>query len=169
MRRKRAAKEQALASKTDSPAKRKAPDAGAEGAEGAQAEQGAEGDEEVEVLSHKEQRRRKKLAKQADVRVRRSGGAEFAHAPDAGAGLVGTAQPRSGFSIWVGNLSFFTAPAKLVDWFEQRVWTASRYQHAQGRKKGEMNRGFCYLDLPSKDVLTAALNLSEQPLDVGSC
>ncbi|ETS59736.1 hypothetical protein PaG_06258 [Moesziomyces aphidis] len=163
---KRAAKEQALASKTDSPAKRKAPDAGAEGAEGAQAEQGAEGDEEVEVLSHKEQRRRKKLAKQADGEGEEAAGPNSLMHPTRAQGSSAAAQPRSGFSIWVGNLSFFTAPAKLVDWFEQRgVDGISRVNMPKGARRAEMNRGFCYLDLPSKDVLTAALNLSEQPLD----
>ncbi len=35
----------------------------------------------------------------------------------------------------------------------------------KGARRAEMNKGFCYVDLPSKDMLTAALNLSEQPLD----
>ncbi len=162
---KRAAKEQALASKTDSPAKRKASATSAENAEGEQVEEGAE-EEEVEVLSHKEQRRRKKLAKHtADGEEEEAGPNSLMH-PTRALGTSAAVQPRSGFSIWVGNLSFFTAPAKLVDWFEQRgVDGISRVNMPKGARRAEMNRGFCYLDLPSKDLLTAALNLSEQPLD----
>ncbi|SPO31704.1 related to RNA-binding protein rnp24 [Ustilago trichophora] len=122
-----------------------------------------EDEAEVEVLSHKEQRRRKKLAKLSD-----STDSTLPSDPNAlmHPSRAPTVQPRSGFSIWVGNLSFFTAPAKLIDWFEQRgVDGISRVNMPKGARRAEMNRGFCYLDLPSKDMLTAALNLSEQPLD----
>ncbi|SPO31461.1 related to RNA-binding protein rnp24 [Ustilago trichophora] len=173
---KRAAKEQAAARKSSSSSsaavgeKRKR-DATSDGVGGdgeaveGESTSAQEGETEVEVLSHKEQRRRKKLAKLSDPSATDS---ELPSDPNAlmHPSRAPTVQPRSGFSIWVGNLSFFTAPAKLIDWFEQRgVDGISRVNMPKGARRAEMNRGFCYLDLPSKDMLAAALNLSEQPLD----
>ncbi|SOV05919.1 related to RNA-binding protein rnp24 [Ustilago sp. UG-2017a] len=129
------------------------------------------GEGQEEVLSHKEQRRRKKVAKLSSssdpscTSDPSNPTADDLLHPSRSAGGPAT-QPRSGYSIWIGNLSFFTPPAKLVDWFNSRgVDGISRVNMPKGQRRAEMNRGFCYLDLPSKDILTAALNLSEQPLD----
>ncbi|KAJ1021909.1 hypothetical protein NDA16_003671 [Ustilago loliicola] len=120
---------------------------------------------EEEVLSHKEQRRRKKLAKLNPTDPSDPTDPNGLIHPSRTAGTPAQ-QPRSGFSIWIGNLSFFTPPAKLIDWFNTRgVDGISRVNMPKGQRRAEMNRGFCYLDLPSRDMLTAALNLSEQPLD----
>lgn len=156
------AKSAAAASATSASSKRKrdvsssqfSPVEDAEGAE----------EEEVEPVSHKELRRRKKLAKLADSSDPSADPNSLVHPSRQPGGPA--AQPRSGFSIWVGNLSFFTAPAKLIDWFNTRgVDRITRVNMPSGARRAEMNRGFCYLDLPNKDMLTAALNLSEQPLD----
>lgn len=120
-----------------------------------------------QVLSHKEQRRRKKIAKLSITSSdpSDSSGPNALMHPDRAAGSP-SSQTRSDFSIWIGNLSFFTPPAKLIDWFNTRgVDGISRVNMPKGQRRAEMNRGFCYLDLPNKDMLTAALNLSEQPLD----
>ncbi|CDW96790.1 hypothetical protein [Sporisorium scitamineum] len=87
-------------------------------------EAGEKEEEEVEVVSHKEQRRRKKQAKldaatAADDDSPTDPNA-LMHPTRAATNNNTAALPRSGFSIWVGNLSFFTPPAKLVDWFNQR-------------------------------------------------
>ncbi|SNX87943.1 related to RNA-binding protein rnp24 [Melanopsichium pennsylvanicum] len=175
---KRAAKEQAAARKVTAPLigeKRKAQDlidSNSDAADTSTVTANGEADQgQVEVLSHKEMRKRKKLGKlnpdsiDATAATADADPNNLIH-PSRAAIATPSLQPRSGFSIWVGNLSFFTAPAKLVDWFNQRgVDGISRVNMPKGMRRAEMNRGFCYLDLPSKDMLTAALNLSEQPLD----
>ncbi|GAC95051.1 hypothetical protein PHSY_002626 [Pseudozyma hubeiensis SY62] len=121
-------------------------------------------EEEPEVLSHKEARRRKKLLSSTTSDPSSSDPTpnSLVHPSRA----PGALPPRSGFSIWIGNLSFFTPPSKLVDWFTQRgIDGITRVNMPKGLRRAEMNKGFCYLDLPNKDMLTAALNLSEQPLD----
>ncbi|PWY98685.1 hypothetical protein BCV70DRAFT_201485 [Testicularia cyperi] len=184
---KRKAKEDAASQKHGKPdeKKRKRQDGDVDG-DGDNAEHEGEGDGEgeIEVVSHKEQRRRRKLAKAmgldpsdpAALEQAANGGAggkdpnSLLHpsrqAVNGGGVGVGASIPRSGFSVWVGNMSFFTPPEKLVDWFNTRgIDGISRVHMPKGARRAEMNRGFAYVDLPNSDVLTAALNLSEQPLD----
>ncbi len=146
---KRAAKEKAAAAPTAAAVaggtKRKH-----DGEATAEGEADGEGEEEVEVVSHKEQRRRKKLAKLSDPSSS-STSAEGTDSANPNAlmhpsrtALGAPAQiPRSGFSVWVGNLSFFTAPAKLMDWFQQRgIEGISRVNMPKGARRAEMNKGF---------------------------
>lgn len=171
---KRQAKEQAASKKVSATGEKRKRDAEPTQSNVEDAVEGEDGEEvEAEVLSHKEQRRRKKLAKLEpsleEASSARDGGDVKGIGrmhPSRAAVAAPALQPRTGYSIWVGNLSFFTAPAKLIDWFNTRgVDGISRVHMPKGMRRAEMNRGFCYLDLPSKDMLTAALNLSEQPLD----
>lgn len=97
----------------------------------------AEGEQEgeVEALSHKEQRKRRRLEKKGLL-------------PALGSAEDGTAErrealpERSPYAIWIGNLSFMTNAQRLQSWLEEKgLQGISRVHMPKGVKKFEQNRG----------------------------
>jgi hypothetical protein len=146
--------------------------------EGEEREAGGEveEEEEVEALSHKEMRMRRKAEKQAA----RAGGSTITpsaappvHPSRAAAVAVANNKAsldattkRSRYSIWVGNLLFSTSVNRLQEWFEDKgILGISRVNMPPGQKKTDHNRGFAYVDVPSADALQQCIDLSESNLD----
>lgn len=110
-------------------------------------EQPAEAEGDSAPLSHKEQRKRRKLEKQG-------GSVPPPAAP--------RARTRSEFSVWVGNMSFRTTSEDLRAWLEEHgVEGISRIHMPQGARRDEHNKGYAYVDLPSADAVSRAVALSE--------
>lgn len=125
--------------------KRKRAAEGAE-AEGAQdGEQQEEGAEEEEPLSHKEQRKRRKLEKQLEIKRKSLGSAGEAPASAEAKGAVKDEKDlpaRSKFSVWIGNMSFRTSPQRIQEWLEEReIEGISRVHMPKGVRRGEYNKG----------------------------
>lgn len=116
-------------------------------------------EEDVEALSHKERRKRRKLEKQGKL------------LPDGSkTGTTATTTPnepnRSPYAVWIGNLSFMTNPQRLQQWLEEKGLSGiSRVHMPKGGKKFEQNKGFAYVDLPSAEAVKQAVALSEINLD----
>lgn len=134
----------------------------------------ATAEEEVEALSHKEMRRKKKAEKQAA----RAGQIEIAANPPihpsraatiASANTIvaqNTTDRRSKFSVWVGNLSFRTSSDRLQEWFEQHdIRGISRINMPRGQKRQDHNKGFAYVDIPTAEVMQSCIDLSESHLE----
>lgn len=147
---------------------------------GGRSEGAEEEDEEVEAVSHKEMRKRRKMEKQAA----RHAAAEDGKAMDlgsAGAGARGQhalstaasaeqsekAKPaRSPFSLWIGNLAFNTSSDRIQSWLRDNgIEGISRVHMPKGARKMEYNRGFCYVDVPSLNMVKDGVALSEGHLD----
>lgn len=97
------------------------------------------------VLSHKDQRKRRKMEKRPREAV-----------PER------RAPARSEFAVWIGNLSFRTTSDDLRAWLEENgVVGISRINMPAGPRRDEHNKGFAYVDLPSADAITHATSLSE--------
>ncbi|PWN45223.1 hypothetical protein IE81DRAFT_285961 [Ceraceosorus guamensis] len=117
-------------------------------------------DAEVEAISHKEQRKRRKLEKAA---AKAGTGGSADSVPVATEPKV---PARSGFSLWIGNLSFRTSEARLKEWLEEGGITGiSRIHMPSGQKKMEHNKGYAYADVPDADIVQAGIALSEGHLD----
>ncbi|UZJ54466.1 hypothetical protein CBS101457_003786 [Exobasidium rhododendri] len=180
-------KERRLARKAEKQAKRKAytdPEVGNDEQEikatqsnGADYEaelQSKEGEEEVEAVSHKEMRKRRKLEKQA-TRLGHDATGSVAGPPVhpsralavASANAVSSGPIRSSrHSVWVGNMSFRTNAERLQEWFEEKgVYGISRVNMPKGPKKTDNNRGFAYVDVPTADAVQSCIDLSESHLD----
>lgn len=108
------------------------------------ATEGEEAEEPVEALSHKEQRKRRKLEKKGllpppagadgDVDAMPSSSHAKPQRPDL--------PERSPYAVWVGNLSFQTNIERLQGWFEERgIQGISRVHMPRGVKKFEQNKG----------------------------
>lgn len=92
-------------------------------------------EEEVEALSHKEMRKRRKLEKRGLIEPAEEKKAATANEADA-------LPKRSPYSLWIGNLSFRTSPEKLQEWLEQGgIQGISRVHMPAGAKRGEFNKG----------------------------
>ena len=109
--------------------------------------------DEVEAISHKEQRKRRKMEKymsqhsEGDVNTRPS------------------KPQRSPYSVWIGNLAFSTSVEELTEWLqEQGIEGISRVHMISGVRREEHNRGFAYVDLPSQDQVERCIALSESEL-----
>lgn len=109
--------------------------------------------DEVEAISHKEQRKRRKMEKymsqhsEGDVNTRPS------------------KPQRSPYSVWIGNLAFSTSVKELTEWLqEQGIEGISRVHMISGVRREEHNRGFAYVDLPSQDQVERCIALSESEL-----
>lgn len=90
---------------------------------------------EVEALSHKEQRKRRRLEKKGLLPA--SGSAE-----DTNAEKREPLPERSPYAIWIGNLSFMTNAQRLQSWLEEKgLQGISRVHMPKGVKKFEQNRG----------------------------
>lgn len=120
-------------------------------------------EDEVEALSHKERRKRRKMEKKGLL-------------PTSAAGKQGEGQDsqdrqeplpeRSRYAVWVGNLSFQTTTQRLQSWFQEKeIWGITRIHMPKGAKKFEYNKGFAYVDLPSEEAVEAAVALSEDHLE----
>ena len=112
-----------------------------------------ESDGEVEAISHKEQRKRRKMEKymsqhsEGDVNTRPS------------------KPQRSPYSVWIGNLAFSTSVEELTEWLqEQGIEGISRVHMISGVRREEHNRGFAYVDLPSQDQVERCIASSESEL-----
>lgn len=136
--------EEAKVEKVERKQKRSADDEG-EGAAVGQPEQEGEEEVEVEALSHKEQRKRRKLEKKGLLPS--APGDEAAAGPAGSSSFSGKPQQpalpeRSPYAVWVGNLSFQTNIERLQGWFEERnVKGISRVHMPRGLKKFEQNKG----------------------------
>jgi RNA recognition motif-containing protein len=133
--------------------------------EGAAAVDGSDEDEDIEALSHKERRKRRKLEKQSGHRTVDNEDSEQRMGTTTEE--RGTAkEKRSPFSLWVGNLSFQTSAPRLQQWFEEKgISGISRVHMPKGIRKMEYNRGFAYVDVPSADAMKDGIALSELNLD----
>ncbi|KDN36920.1 hypothetical protein K437DRAFT_259972 [Tilletiaria anomala UBC 951] len=134
----------------------------------------AEAVEGVEPLSHKEQRKRRRVEKQQQRSQSSGKVSDLADKDQTGPVDSVKAKPnakpevpaRSPYSIWIGNLSFRTSPDRIQEWLqEHEIEGISRVYMPKGAKRGEYNRGFAYIDLPSNDMVEAAIKLSENNLD----
>lgn len=113
-------------------------------------------DDEEAPLSHKEQRKRRKLEKRA------SDSADHAEEEEE----APKRPQRSPFSLWVGNLSFRTTAEELQDFLrENGVSGISRVHMPKGARRGEDNRGFAYVDVPSPEQVNVGVGLSESTLN----
>lgn len=134
---------------------------------------GEEEVEEVEALSHKEMRRRKKVGKQAA----REGGSTTLGVPTvhpsraAAVAFANTSATLDGarkgkHSIWIGNLLFSTSAERLQEWLEEKgIAGISRVHMPRGQRKMDHNRGFAYVDVPSATTVQSCIDLSESHLD----
>lgn len=103
--------------------------------EGEEPKEGDAGEEEVEALSHKEMRKRRKLEKRGLLEPAEEKKAATANEAEA-------LPKRSPYSLWIGNLSFRTSPEKLQEWLEQGgIEGISRVHMPAGAKRGEFNKG----------------------------
>ncbi|WFD43920.1 Nucleolar protein 13 [Malassezia psittaci] len=111
-------------------------------------------EDEEPPLSHKEQRKRRKMEK------------SLARTQDKSEPARPLAPPkRSPFSVWIGNLSFTTSSEDLTRWLSDHEITGiSRVHMPSGVRSYENNKGFAYVDLPSQDQVAACVALSEQQL-----
>ncbi|KAI5478603.1 RNA-binding protein Rnp24 [Pseudohyphozyma bogoriensis] len=130
----------------------------------------AENDDEVPAMSHKERRlaKRRKLAGLDDPAPSSGPGpAAGANGVAAEGGIaVGNTPAKSAHGIWVGNLAFKTTSKMLLAWFEQRgLKDVTRINMPNGKRVGESNRGFAYLDFPTETEVQIAVGLSEQHLE----
>jgi len=113
-------------------------------------------DDEETPLSHKEQRKRRKLEKRA------AGSAEHAEEEEE----APKRPQRSPYCLWVGNLSFRTTAEELQDFLsENGVSGISRVHMPKGARRGEDNRGFAYVDVPSPEQVGVGVGLSESTLN----
>lgn len=109
--------------------------------------------EEVEALSHKERRKRRKIEKQ------------MSQHPEGDVPIRPSKPQRSPYSVWIGNLAFSTSVEELTEWLqEQGIEGISRVHMISGVRKEEHNRGFAYVDLPSQDQVEQCIALSESEL-----
>lgn len=114
-----------------------------------------------EAVSHKEARKRRKLAKAAAMRAEQG-----LPEPEAKVEHTKEKETRSQFALWVGNMSFQTASEKLVDWLADKgINGISRVAMPKGVRKGEKNRGYAYVDVPSQNEVEIGIRMSELMLD----
>lgn len=140
--------------------------------------------EEEEVLSHKEKRKQKKLAKlQAASGVATTDETKPATAK---ATAAPTRLPRSEYGVWIGNMAFATTPDKLTAFLVEGGCTApTRVNMPKGKQPHEKNKGcarcsssdliwastferqhsFAYVDFAEEEAAKAAVALSEGHLD----
>lgn len=113
---------------------------------------------EVEAISHKEQRKRRKMEKY------------MSQHSEGDVNLKPSKPQRSPYSVWIGNLAFSTSVEELTEWLqEQGIEGISRVHMISGVRREEHNRGFAYVDLPSQDQVERCIALSESSLKVEIC
>ncbi|KAL8290245.1 hypothetical protein RQP46_003184 [Phenoliferia psychrophenolica] len=119
-------------------------------------------DDDTPALSHKEKRlakRRKLSGIEEPVKA--------APVPVVPGGItVGNTPAKSAHGVWVGNMNFNTTSKLLLAWFEDRgLKEVTRINMPGGKKVGENNRGFAYIDFQTATDVEIAVGLSEQHLD----
>ncbi|KAF8214023.1 hypothetical protein K438DRAFT_1706276 [Mycena galopus ATCC 62051] len=124
------------------------------------AEEGPEGP----VLSHAEQRREKRRAKQEKLGLP----VKKRKLPDGSAAISATGAPaKRQNSVWVGNLTFKTTTEALTEFFKDvgeitRIHMPTKASTAPGARAE--NRGFAYVDFTTPEAKKAAVAMSEQNL-----
>ena len=90
--------------------------------------------EEMEAISHKERRKRRKMEKQA---VGSASQSTESSAP------IPSRPQRSAYSVWIGNLAFYTSADDLTEWLQdQGIEGISRVHMTSGARKFEHNKGY---------------------------
>lgn len=94
-------------------------------------------DEDVEPLSHKEQRKRRKMEKMAEKYGTMHKEAAAPARPE-----------RSPYSVWIGNLSFTTSEDDLRQWLsDHAIEGVSRVHMTPGARRTDHNKGYVSLRL----------------------
>ncbi|KAG0147917.1 hypothetical protein CROQUDRAFT_132214 [Cronartium quercuum f. sp. fusiforme G11] len=114
-----------------------------------EANENLEDQKQVEVLSHKERRKRRKLSKQNPNET----------IPEP----APTPKPtRSRYGIWVGNMLYNTTQVDVEAFFSP-CGSISRLHMPSGKKPGQ-NAGFAYIDFETPEAVEEALKKSESLL-----
>ncbi|KAK4704659.1 hypothetical protein P7C70_g1554, partial [Phenoliferia sp. Uapishka_3] len=83
-----------------------------------------------------------------------------------GGPIIGNTPAKSAHGVWVGNMNFNTTSKLLLSWFEDRgLKEVTRINMPGGKRVGENNRGFAYIDFQTPTDVEIAVGLSEQHLD----
>lgn len=128
---------------------------------------------EVEAVSHKEQRKRRKLEKKLAQSSPSGPTSTAAPAPaatkTAATETIFTTSKRSPYGVWVGNLHFSTSPQDLVHFFTPTPTSSTahitRLHMPAGKRPGEANKGFAYVDFDTKEGQEEAVKMSEGHLE----
>ncbi|MBW0488290.1 hypothetical protein O181_028005 [Austropuccinia psidii MF-1] len=118
-------------------------------------------------LSHKEQRKRRKLEKKlqseptntSPLKEQPSGTSTNAKITKNSSNLNNLNTPTQ-YGVWVGNLSFKTSPQDLVGFFGS-CGKISRLNMPAGKGDQDFNKGFAYVDFETESACEDAIKKSE--------
>ncbi|KNE90908.1 hypothetical protein PSTG_15662 [Puccinia striiformis f. sp. tritici PST-78] len=121
-------------------------------------------EEEIEAISHKERRKRRKLEKKK-LEIEEN---EDISKPKPISTVTSskkvdsifTTTTRTKHGVWVGNMLFTTTPQELARFFEP-AGTIVRLNMPTGKREHEANSGFAYVDFQDAEAVDAAVEKSE--------